>query len=84
MTFSYYTKFAGIVTLKIYDQNGDLVKVAADGDAVTAGILYRAEWDGRNGVGAEVLSGVYYAELQLRRQDGTIEQPDTLPFTVLR
>jgi len=53
----------GPVTLSIYDVAGRLVRRPLD-RAVVAG-RHEAEWDGRDGSGAHVPSGVYFARLSI-------------------
>jgi serine protease len=49
-----------LVRLKVYDVEGRLVRILADGVAVP-GIL---EWDGRNGAGRSVAPGTYWLRLE--------------------
>ncbi len=53
---------ATAVNLKIYDMQGRLVRVLLAGELVEPG-MYEAEWDGRDGRGARVATGVYLYKL---------------------
>jgi flagellar hook assembly protein FlgD len=53
---------AGRVDLKVYDNNGRIVKVVAAGVPVTARALF--PWDGRNEKGESVAPGVYFYRVQ--------------------
>jgi hypothetical protein len=55
------------VTLCVYDAEGRRVKVLADGRRGPG--LHREIWDGRNGVGRRMPSGVYFYELQVPGHD---------------
>ena len=50
----------GPLSLKLYDVRGRLVRVLHDGEAEAG--AGAATWDGRDGVGAGVASGVYFCE----------------------
>lgn len=51
------------VNLSIYDVHGRLVQVLVDQQQYSPG-TYRVQWDGLNGSGAKVASGVYFARFQ--------------------
>lgn len=51
-----------VVTLRIYDAAGHLVRTLVDGVSLTAG-RYEATWDGRTGSGAAAAAGVYCCRL---------------------
>ncbi len=54
------------VTLSIYDQSGQVVRTIDVGHQVAAVYENRAKaiyWDGRNGLGEQVASGVYFYHL---------------------
>jgi hypothetical protein len=51
------------VSLKVYDVSGRLVRDLVDGPR-SAG-LHRERWDGRDGTGRSVASGVYFARLKV-------------------
>ena len=53
---------ADVVTLRIYDAAGRLVRALVDGVPQPAG-RYAATWDGRNGSGAAAAAGVYCCRL---------------------
>ena len=53
---------AGHVTLMIYNTRGQLVQALAEGKQMAGG--YAAEWDGRDGEGREVASGLYFCRLK--------------------
>jgi hypothetical protein len=50
------------VSLKIFDVAGRLIQSLVHEDQLPG--LYRVTWDGRNGVGQEVVSGVYFYQLR--------------------
>jgi hypothetical protein len=50
-----------VVTLRVYDANGQLVRTLADG--LQAGGERRVTWDGRNDSGDPVATGVYFYRL---------------------
>ncbi len=54
---------AGPATIKIYDVNGRLVRTLLEASKLEAGPQSVA-WDGRNGAGQPVVSGVYFVRLQ--------------------
>jgi hypothetical protein len=60
-TIPYSIKGGGRVTLTIYDVAGRMVRRLVDEKAVPG--LYRAAWDGTNGNGNQVASGVYFCKL---------------------
>jgi hypothetical protein len=59
---SYTIKNPGHLTLKIFNVRGELVKTLINGHVETGGIV---EWDGTNGSGAKVSSGVYFYQAQM-------------------
>jgi hypothetical protein len=61
-TIEFYLPQASTVSLVMYDVLGSKVKTFVNGESLSAG-LQRYPWDGRNGSGSQVLSGVYYAQL---------------------
>ncbi len=60
-TIEYYLPVAGRVALEIYDPAGRVVARLVD--AVQAKGSHEVEWNGRNGAGAMVGSGVYFYRL---------------------
>ena len=61
-TIKYEVREAGLVSLKIYNVAGQLVKTLVDGQKV-AGQVYEANWNGLNDSGQPVSSGVYFYKL---------------------
>jgi M6 family metalloprotease-like protein len=57
---------AGVVTLRIYDVNGRVVKELANGYRVAG--AYQATWDRTDSRGARVAGGVYFAQLAVHGQ----------------
>ena len=53
----------GRIHLAIYDIQGTLVKTLVNHDDLKAGD-YRMQWDGKNGFGRRVASGVYIARIE--------------------
>ena len=74
---------SGIVSVYIYDMGGELVKIVTKDEQVTAFTQWSGIWDGRNELGLEVRSGTYYAELLIRKNDGTIVGPESFIFAVI-
>ena len=60
-SIGFFLPRAGNVLIKIFDVNGRLVRVLADGHL--AGGEHSIEWDGRDRAGAQVSSGVYFYRL---------------------
>jgi hypothetical protein len=60
----YYLPQQREVTIKIYTMDGRLVRVPADKLAKDSGLHYEDVWDGRNGAGEKVSSGVYLCILK--------------------
>ena len=61
-TIRFDMKERGLVTLKIFDVSGRLVRTLAD-EVRDAG-AYSAVWDGRNNGGSEVASGIYFYKME--------------------
>ena len=61
-TIRFDMKEKGLVTLKIYDVSGRLVRTLADG--VRDAGAYSIPWDGRNNIGSEVASGIYFYKME--------------------
>jgi flagellar hook assembly protein FlgD len=57
-------KEKGLVTIKIYEVGGRLVRTLVDG-MMNAG-SHGAAWDGRNGRGAAVASGIYFYKMETK------------------
>ena len=60
----------GPATLRVYDVGGRLVRTLLDGSNLKAGPQVQ-NWDGRNGSGLQVASGVYFVCLQTPRAEIT-------------
>ncbi len=60
-TIAFSIKDRGLVTLKVYNVAGELVRTIAD-EQFTAG-SHTKVWDGRNDAGQPVSSGVYFYKL---------------------
>jgi flagellar hook assembly protein FlgD len=54
---------AGKVTVRVYNIAGDLVRPLFEAD-VQEGLWFQANWDGRNGYGEWVASGVYFVSVK--------------------
>src|SRR6185295_7905916 len=63
-TLEFYLASPAAVSLVIYDVTGNKVKTLVGGQSLPAG-LQQVAWDGRNGSGALVVNGVYYAQLDV-------------------
>jgi hypothetical protein len=61
-TIKFDMKEKGLVALRIYDVSGRLVRTLVD-EARDAG-AYTIRWDGRNNIGAEVASGIYFYKME--------------------
>jgi hypothetical protein len=61
-TIKYEVKESGLVSLRIYNVAGQLVKTLVDGQR-NAGQVYEATWNGLNNNGQSVSSGVYFYKL---------------------
>ena len=72
------------VTLKIYNINYKLVKIVQNEEYYSAGSNLDASWDGKNGIGQPVISGVYVAILEIKNENGDIEKLDPFSFAVIR
>jgi len=63
-TIKYDMKEKGLVTLKIYNVAGRLVRTLVNG-VMDAG-TYSLAWDGRNNTGADVASGIYFYKMETK------------------
>jgi hypothetical protein len=61
-TIKYDMKAKGLVTVRIYDVAGRLVRTLVN-ETKDAG-AYSAVWDGRNNIGADVASGIYFYKME--------------------
>jgi len=76
-TIGFELRVPGEVHLAIYDPRGRLVRTLVDGERLAAG-SHTAAWDGRDGKGRAVASGVYCYRLQFAGN------ADTRPMVLLR
>jgi len=72
------------ITLKIYDVNYRLVRIIKNGEYYSAHENLDATWNGKNGAGYFVMSGVYVAVLEIENDDGSTEKPDPFVFAVIK
>jgi thiol-disulfide isomerase/thioredoxin len=63
-TIRFGMKAKGLVTVKIYDVAGRLVRTLVN-EVRDAG-AYSAVWDGRNNLGAHVASGIYFYKMETK------------------
>ncbi len=63
LTLSFKAPEAGKVTVKVYNLAGELVRPIFEAD-VTAGLWFQAHWNGQNGDGSAVSSGVYFVSVR--------------------
>ncbi len=68
-TISFYLAEASEVQLGVFDVQGRLVRLLID-EGKTAG-PYAIDWDGRNGSGDRLASGIYLAKLKTDRHEQT-------------
>jgi hypothetical protein len=61
-TVRYDTKAKGLVTLRLYDVSGRLVRTLVDG--IKDAGSYSAVWDGRNNLGSAAVSGIYFCKME--------------------
>jgi hypothetical protein len=61
-TIGYSMKEKGVVTLKIYNVAGQLVRTLVDG--VKDAGAYKAVWDGKNNGGTPTASGIYFYKMK--------------------
>jgi hypothetical protein len=61
-TIRYELEESGVVSLRVYNVAGQLVRTLVDGHRA-AGQVYEAVWNGRNDAGQTVSSGVYFYKL---------------------
>jgi photosystem II stability/assembly factor-like uncharacterized protein len=59
MTVQYSFKKGGVATVRIYTMQGRIVRTLVDNEDRASDTLYTVPWDGRNGSGEIVSSGVY-------------------------
>jgi hypothetical protein len=64
-TLSFDLKDDSVVTLKIYDMTGQVVRTLVNGQSFVAG-AYQILWDAKNNNGQKVGSGVYLYQLKTR------------------
>jgi len=65
----YDLPIAAVVSLRIYDIQGRLVRKLLDEEAVSAG-FHRVVWNGRDGYGSAVASGLYFYSIIARPHQG--------------
>jgi hypothetical protein len=61
-TIKFDMKAKGLVTIRIYNVAGELVRTLVN-EARDAG-AYSAVWDGRNNIGTDVASGIYFNKME--------------------
>ena len=61
-TIRYDLKAKGLVTIKLYDVSGRLVRTLVDG--IKDAGSYSAAWDGRNNLGSAAASGIYFCKME--------------------
>jgi len=59
-------KDKGLVTIKIYNVAGQRIRTLTDG--VQDAGLHTATWDGKNSLGADVGSGIYFYKMETKGQ----------------
>lgn len=69
-SLSYELPRAGAVTLRILDVGGRTVRTLAGGETQAAG-PHEIAWDGRDGAGADLPAGIYFARLQADGRERT-------------
>ncbi len=64
---------AGLVNVSVYNEIGQLVKVLADNIYVPTPGTYQLSWDGTNGSGNHVASGVYFYRFSTKDYTNTMK-----------
>lgn len=83
-TIQYYLEQPSSVTVTIYTQRGDRVRTLATGESRPAGLSCSEVWDGKNGDGQLVRTGVYLVVVQATPSSGGASQRQTLQLAVTR
>ncbi len=83
--FSYSKTFGTdcTLTLQVFTIYGDLVKTLAQDKAFTGDMTLGIEWDGKNGVGRQVASGIYTAVLGIN-YSGEHKEKQVFNFAVYK
>ncbi|MBF0431646.1 MAG: hypothetical protein HQK83_10225 [Fibrobacteria bacterium] len=81
--FEVAAPLAGVVSLKIFDMAGDLVKTITDNESIDAGIV-NYEWDGQNVNGGFAGAGLYIYVLKYQSNNGSIKKLIRKPVGLLR
>ena len=69
-TFAFYLESGATTTLRIWTTHGEEVRTLVEDETLPSGLHQNLRWDGRNGRGDAVLSGVYLAELDVHLESG--------------
>jgi uncharacterized repeat protein (TIGR01451 family) len=69
--FVYFLSADARVTLRLWSTRGEKVITLLDAERRSAGLYQSDRWDGLNGEGHSVVSGVYIAELEVQYADGS-------------
>ncbi len=84
LRFYYTFNEDSYVTLEIYDSGYNLVKIIEDNRFYSGGSSLDATWDGRNGNGIKVSSGLYMAKIIIKDKNNSIKDTYNFPFGVIR
>jgi hypothetical protein len=64
-TITFYMPAEGRANIRVFTITGEPVRTIAENELLAAGLHQEFSWDGRNGSGNTVLSGVYYLVLKI-------------------
>ena len=64
MQISFNLKDNSIITLKILDDRGDLVKETEYSNLISQSNWYTISWNGKNEIGDWVANGVYFYQIE--------------------
>ncbi len=82
--FYYLFSENSIVSLDIYDVNYILVKSICSDKNYSAGSYLNETWNGKNGNGVSVYSGLYIAKLTVKDSNKNIKSTLIFPFAVIK
>jgi len=84
MRFYYKVEEESYITIKIFDNDYNLVKIINNRRHYNLGSNIDAAWDGKNECGVKVMSGVYIAVMEIERIDGSKRKIEPFIFSVIK